>query len=217
MSLPEKTDLTKERILDEAETLFAEKGYHAVSVREITTAANCNLAAVNYHFGNKQNLYQEVFSRRWQSRAERVQGSFHQSMADHDSPSPTIVIQALAQAFLEGPLQDEERRRHHLLIAQELSKPTEAFEHIVENTMRPFFEQLIHHLQNVMPKNTDQDQMRLNILSIFAMVLHFNFARPLITRITGHEYDTAFKDQLVNHIINFSLNGLLGNQKETKR
>ena len=48
---------TRERILVEAETLFAEKGYEAVSIREITGAAECNLAAVNYHFGTKQNLY----------------------------------------------------------------------------------------------------------------------------------------------------------------
>ena len=53
-------DLTKERILDTAEVLFAQKGYQAVGVREITSAAKCNLAAVNYHFGNKENLYLEV-------------------------------------------------------------------------------------------------------------------------------------------------------------
>jgi len=41
-----RNDLTRERILDEAEALFANKGYHAVSVREITRAARCNLAAV---------------------------------------------------------------------------------------------------------------------------------------------------------------------------
>ncbi|MEJ2220434.1 MAG: TetR family transcriptional regulator, partial [Desulfobacterales bacterium] len=58
-------DHTRERILDEAESLFALKGYDAVSVREITGAANCNLAAVNYHFGNKRNLYLEVFRSRW--------------------------------------------------------------------------------------------------------------------------------------------------------
>jgi len=65
MNQVNKTDPTKERILNEAEALFAQKGYHAVSVREITTAAECNLAAINYHFGNKQNLYMEVFRSRW--------------------------------------------------------------------------------------------------------------------------------------------------------
>jgi AcrR family transcriptional regulator len=54
-----REELTKERILDTAEVLFAQKGYRAVSVREITSAARCNLAAVNYHFGKKENLYLE--------------------------------------------------------------------------------------------------------------------------------------------------------------
>ena len=45
MNQANKVDPTKERLLDEAEILFAGKGYHAVSVREITRAANCNLAA----------------------------------------------------------------------------------------------------------------------------------------------------------------------------
>ena len=69
----EKVEDTRERILDEAEILFAGQGYHAVSVREITSAAQCNLAAVNYHFGNKHNLYLEVFRSRVIPRAERLQ------------------------------------------------------------------------------------------------------------------------------------------------
>jgi AcrR family transcriptional regulator len=48
---------TRQRLLDVAETLFAEHGFAATSVRDITSAAACNLAAVNYHFRDKQNLY----------------------------------------------------------------------------------------------------------------------------------------------------------------
>lgn len=66
-------ELTRDRLLDEAEDLFAQRGFHAVSVREITKAAQSNLAAVNYHFGNKQNLYLEVFRSRWLPRASQIQ------------------------------------------------------------------------------------------------------------------------------------------------
>ncbi|UCF42784.1 MAG: helix-turn-helix transcriptional regulator, partial [Planctomycetota bacterium] len=52
------------RLLDTAERLFAEKGFDATSVRDITNHAGCNVAAVNYHFKNKQNLYTEVCRRR---------------------------------------------------------------------------------------------------------------------------------------------------------
>ena len=55
---------TRTRLLDTAECLFAERGFAGTSVRDITADAGCNLAAVNYHFGGKQNLYREVFRRR---------------------------------------------------------------------------------------------------------------------------------------------------------
>ena len=55
---------TKEKILDTAEALFMEHGFEATSLRAITTAAGVNLAAVNYHFGSKEELFQTVLSRR---------------------------------------------------------------------------------------------------------------------------------------------------------
>jgi AcrR family transcriptional regulator len=55
---------TKARILDAAETLFMERGFEATSLRLITAAAGVNLAAVNYHFGSKEELFQAVLTRR---------------------------------------------------------------------------------------------------------------------------------------------------------
>ena len=55
---------TKDRILDAAEALFMEHGYEATSLRAITSAADANLAAVNYHFGSKEELFQAILTRR---------------------------------------------------------------------------------------------------------------------------------------------------------
>jgi AcrR family transcriptional regulator len=55
---------TKTRILDAAESLFMEHGFEATSLRSLTTAASVNLAAVNYHFGTKEELFQTVLTRR---------------------------------------------------------------------------------------------------------------------------------------------------------
>lgn len=55
---------TRSRILDAAEALFVEHGLDATSMRQITTRAEVNLAAVNYHFGSKDKLIQQVFQRR---------------------------------------------------------------------------------------------------------------------------------------------------------
>lgn len=54
---------SKQRLLDAAEQLFSERGFHATSLRQITTAAGANLAAVNYHFGSKDGLIAAVFER----------------------------------------------------------------------------------------------------------------------------------------------------------
>ncbi len=55
---------TRQRILDSAEALFARHGFAGASLRQVTAAASVNLAAVNYHFGSKENLINEVFRRR---------------------------------------------------------------------------------------------------------------------------------------------------------
>jgi len=55
---------TKTRILDAAERLFVEHGFEATSLRSLTSAASVNLAAVNYHFGSKEELFQAVLTRR---------------------------------------------------------------------------------------------------------------------------------------------------------
>jgi AcrR family transcriptional regulator len=65
---------TKQRILDSAEALFARHGFAGASLRQVTAAASVNLAAVNYHFGSKENLVNEVFRRRLDElNAQRLQ------------------------------------------------------------------------------------------------------------------------------------------------
>jgi len=203
-----KYELTRDRLLDEAEDLFAQRGYHAVSVREITKAAESNLAAVNYHFGNKQNLYLEVFRSRWLPRASQIQQSFRQSLKNNGTPTPRMVVQSFARAFLEGPMSAEERSRHLKLISGELVQPTEAFEIVVEQVFRPLFGKLLEDLRNVMPDTIDEKQMVLNVFSILSMVLYFNFARPLITSFVGSQDENDIETRLVDHIVEFSLSGV---------
>ena len=203
-----REDHTKERILDTAEVLFAQKGYRAVSVREITSTAECNLAAVNYHFGNKENLYLEVFRSRWVPRAVRLRESFKKTVASQTTLSVPTVVRALAQAFLEGPLSDEERLRHSQLMTREMTQPTEAFELVAQQVIEPFFKDVGEKLSSVLGDEMGREQMLLNIFSIFSMVLYFNFARVAVSRLTGQQYDTAFRAKLVEQITQFSLKGL---------
>lgn len=206
---------TRQRLLKNAEILFAEKGFHAVSVREITKAAKCNLAAVNYHFGGKMNLYLEVFRSRWVPRARRIHHSFEEALQGQESPLIDDVVGALAHAFLEGPLTDEERRCHSQLMYRELANPTGALDLLAENVMQPFFMKLRNLLRPHLPETIGDDRLLLSIISIIAMVIHFNFSREAVSRLTGRTYDSDFKARLVEHITEFSLKGLDGmNQQE---
>jgi hypothetical protein len=114
----------------------------------------------------------------------------------------------MAQAFLEGPLSDEERIRHHQLMAREITKPTEAFEIIGNEVMEPFHKYMANMLRPAMPDDLDQERLMLNLISVFALVLHFNFARVVVSRITGKAYDEAFKAKVIDHILEFCLKGI---------
>ena len=61
--MPDPKTNTKERLLKAASEIFAEKGFRDATVAEICEAAEANIAAVNYHFGNKETLYDEVWLR----------------------------------------------------------------------------------------------------------------------------------------------------------
>jgi len=62
---------TKDRILGAAEELFAQYGFSGTSLRQVTSRADVNIAAVNYHFGSKENLVNEVFRRRMDEMSEK--------------------------------------------------------------------------------------------------------------------------------------------------
>ena len=199
---------TRDRLLEKAEKLFAHKGYHAVSVREITSAAECNMAAVNYHFNNKKNLYMEVFRSRWIPRELRMYEEFEKSVDSLKEPTPKMVVQALASAYLEGPLSDEELRRHRQLIVRELNNPSEAFEVVADQTLQPLFKKLYSLLGPFTPEHTEEGNLSFDIMSIFGIILYFNYSRPMVSRVTGRPYDADFKARLIDHMVRFSLDGL---------
>jgi AcrR family transcriptional regulator len=205
-----KVNIPRERILYEAEALFAARGFYAVTIREITQAAHCNLASVNYHFGNKKNLYMEVFRCLWKPRANRILARFDSFLAERKEVTLAAIVQAVAEAFIKGPLSDDERLRHSQLMIRELARPTEAFEMVVADVIGPFQRKLAELIRPFMAKEMGQLALLLHIQSIISMVIHFNFARNPVMSITGQGYDAQFKDALVAHVVQFSLTGLNG-------
>ncbi len=89
---------TKERILEVAERLFAEKGLDGTSMREITDAAGVNLASVNYHFGSKDGLISEVFRRHFAPLNEERMALLDAVEAAAGDRPPTL--EAVLDAFI---------------------------------------------------------------------------------------------------------------------
>ena len=200
-------DQTRDRILDAAEKLFAEKGFDAVSVREITSAAKTHLSAVNYHFGSKKDLYLEVFRSRWLERARMVRRPF-EALEHQDGLSPGTIIRTLAKTSLENPLTVEERLRHGQLIIRELAKPGEALDLVFEAHIQPTLELINRLLSGALGREVDPERMMLYSLSLGALVLYFTGAQTAVSRLIGREYDPEFISRLVDHITDFALSGL---------
>jgi AcrR family transcriptional regulator len=91
---------TKERILDAAETLFAQYGFGGTSLRQVTSQADVNIAAVNYHFGSKENLVNEVFRRRMDDMSARRLQRLKAATAEG-----TDDLEAILAAFVEPALE----------------------------------------------------------------------------------------------------------------
>ena len=90
---------TKDRILGAAEELFALHGFAGTSLRQVTSRADVNIAAVNYHFGSKENLVNEVFRRRMDDMTTLRMTQLKQAL--EESPGQ---LQPILAAFVEPAL-----------------------------------------------------------------------------------------------------------------
>lgn len=90
---------TKDRILGAAEELFAQHGFAGTSLRQVTSRADVNIAAVNYHFGSKENLVNEVFRRRMDDMSRRRLAALEAARQDRPGELEPVLA-----AFVEPAL-----------------------------------------------------------------------------------------------------------------
>jgi AcrR family transcriptional regulator len=90
---------TKDRILGAAEELFAQFGFSGTSLRQVTSRADVNIAAVNYHFGSKENLVNEVFRRRMDEMSAQRLARLRAAVDQHP-----CELEAVLAAFVEPAL-----------------------------------------------------------------------------------------------------------------
>jgi AcrR family transcriptional regulator len=208
--IPEIPVKTRERLLDTAERLFAERGFRAVSVRVITSHAGCNIAAVNYYFGGKENLYREMFRRRLGALREQRISSIRLAMAEAGSGAGLeLPLRAFTTAFLEPHLDQSGGRRLMRLFSRELLEPHLKSGTLQREVIEPVHRALVEAIQAVCP-GLDARAARRSVHSLVAQLVHVVHMRnaPGILRGAGRE-DFSFP-AVVDHIVRFSAAGIRG-------
>ena len=123
---------TRERVLQAAQRLFGERGLRHVTVREICAAAEANVAAVNYHFGDKLGLYREVL----QTAIDGMRGTNEEAQRAGAGRPPEEQLRLYVGIFLRRLLRPENAAVHRL-IQREINDPTPALDVLVEQGVRP--------------------------------------------------------------------------------
>lgn len=196
-------DLTKARLLEAAGEEFAEKGYELARVRAICDRAGVNLAAINYHFGAKEQLYMEVLR-----EAHRC-GLEQQEELVAPGSSPAQQLRLFIRHFLERVLaMNRPEDWQHRVMLREMLAPTSFSEVLVREGIRPRFERLKSLMHEICP---EADDRRLNVLvfSVIGQCLHYKLARRITERLIGEEgYQALDLDYLSDHIASFCLAAL---------
>ena len=107
---------TVDRILDAAETLFAEHGFSETSLRSITSKAGVNLAAVNYHFGSKKALIQAVFAR----FLDPLMVNLSAALSDYESGDEAVDLEGILHLLVDQIMAVEPRNAEDLSVCMRL-------------------------------------------------------------------------------------------------
>jgi len=164
----------KDRLLDAAEQLFASKGFAEVSVRELAAAADVNLAAVNYHFQGKENLFHEVIIRRFSAQRDRTLGGL-QAVLQQSAGRPQVdeVIRVMVHEYLAGAMSNSFLT---LVIRDMHSGKSGTHIHFFKEMVQPVFKSFSQALMAARP-NLGQEDVSWVIASIIGQIHHFIMRR----------------------------------------
>lgn len=198
---------TRDRILAAAEKLFSLNGFGSTSVRDITSEAGCNVAAVNYHFGGKDALYRETFRNLLLEINERRIAAIRRDMAANPGTSLEGFLESFANAFME-PFVDESRGRLFMsFFVREMIDPHLPREMILKDFVHPFLAVSMSGLERVGPPMDigSRVQCFMSLVGQLLQILHFGRLAA------GSEMDAMFPQSLeerIQHVVRFSAGGI---------
>ncbi|WP_367026760.1 CerR family C-terminal domain-containing protein [Methylococcus sp. ANG] len=198
-------DPTRERLLQAALDVFADKGFRDATVREICARAEVNTASVNYYFRSKEALYSEVLGFAFREAHER----YPDTLASDPNLPPETRLRHFISNFLARLLDETHLGRHGKLIAREIADPTAALDQVIETTMKPHCS-ILHDIVAALvgPGYSEADMHRLS-LSVVGQCLMYRHSRSLIDRVYPEIIATPEEiEKTAEHIARFSIAAL---------
>ena len=198
----------RQRLLDSAEHFFAAQGFDGTSIRDITNRAGCNVAAVNYYFSGKENLYVEVFARNMgMLRDVRVDG-INQLM---ETGGQAVTLEQLLTVFAElfiQPIEDKDTGGHLMkLWMREIIDRRLPDQMFMEQTVKPIFSVFTEAMLKVCPGLDAADAM-LCVQSVVAQLKQVICAREMFPDVDSSEIGLDDMTEVIKHIVTFSAVGI---------
>ncbi len=196
------------RLIEAAEKLFSEKGFDGTSVRDLTSEADCNVAAINYYFGSKENLYQQVFRRRLTELRDIRLKSIRQVM-ERDPSEVTLenLLRAFANAFIEPLLDQSSGRRIMTLICREMLDPRLPGSVFMEEMIIPVQSALQQAMMKICP-NLERTKALMSIHSLVAQLVHIIRVKAMFEQADSDQLPLLDLGRAVDHVVAFSAAGI---------
>lgn len=195
---------TKERILNAAEALFAQRGFDGASLRQLTSAAGVNLAAVNYHFGSKDKLVEEVFRRRLDAlNAERLAALAKITMA------PGTRLEDVLEAFIRPALElshDDGGALFMRVLARAFAEHDDTLRQFLSENYGHVMRQFTAEFARLLPRLSKEElYWRIDLISGALTLAMSGFG---MIRRRDNVTERAHRDETTRHLIRFAAAGL---------
>ncbi len=194
---------TRQRLLVTASRIFAEKGYQDTTIAEICEQAQTNIASVNYHFRDKENLYLEAWRYAFQQDLER-------------HPSDGGVKDASTEARLAGRIRSliariaDPKSHFFAIVHREMAQQTRLLEKIMAQEINPERQALNALVKELLGRNATEKQIQFCHASIVGQCFHLLKVKHLRLSDETQCYlmDMSDAEAYAEHVVQFSLAGI---------
>ena len=153
------THPTRERILDAAEELFAQRGFAGVSVRQIMDQADADVSLAYYHFKSKQDLFEQVMLRRVEYINEIRLKALDEVESRHGDDAPTVeeIIGAFTTPLLQQLVDDHDKWSHYYQLIAQINNSPEMGGELMSRYFDPLVSRFIDALKRALPDSDPAD------------------------------------------------------------